>query len=128
MPVSSDQFRLHHLQRQARRTQMLGHKRQQIIEALHTVASIAHQFGAQQVLVFGSILQEKKFHNRSDLDILVIGMPLSGWLPTLLALEQVPALSDVAIDLKRAEELSEELVELIKNEGQKILPTKPNHP
>lgn len=122
MPVSIEQCRQHHLLQQSRRSKELEQKRQRILAALPKAASIAHQFGAEQIFVFGSILKEKTFHGRSDLDILVIGMPLSGWLPALLAIEMVPALSNVAIDLKRSEELSQSLVELILSEGQRIIP------
>lgn len=122
MPVSIEQCRQLHLLQQSRRSKELEQKRQRILAALPKAASIARQFGAEQVFIFGSILKEKTFHGRSDLDILVIGMPLSGWLPALLAIEMVPALSNVAIDLKRSEELSQSLVELILSEGQRIIP------
>ena len=120
MPVTIEQCRLHHLQRQARHTEPLEQKRQRILAGIHQVANIARQFGAEQTYIFGSVLEGIKFHDRSDLDILVVGMPLPRWLSALLAIEKIPTYSDVVIDLKRAEELPEWLVTLFKSHGKRI--------
>ncbi|MDP2104710.1 MAG: nucleotidyltransferase domain-containing protein [Desulfobulbaceae bacterium] len=122
MPVPLEPYRAYHLQRQDHRKNKNEQKRQRILTSFDTVADITRQFGAKQVFIFGSVLQEKKFNERSDLDILVIGMPLSGWLPALLAIEKILMLSEVTIDLKRAEELPEELIELIIRHGQRVHP------
>lgn len=122
MPVPLEHYRAYHLQRQDHRKKKNEQKRQRILTSLDTVADITQQFGAKQVFIFGSVLQEKKFNERSDLDILVIGMPLSEWLPALLAIEKILTLYDVTVDLKRAEELPDELVGLITHHGQQVSP------
>lgn len=122
MPVPLEHYRAYHLQRQDQRKKETEQKRQRILASLDTVAGITQQFGAKQGFIYGSVLQQRKFNERSDLDILVIGMPLSGWLPALLAIEKILTLSGVTIDLKRAEELPKELIELITRNGQRIHP------
>ena len=117
MPATIEQYRLHHLQRQSRRLEKVERKRRRILAGIEQAASIAQRFGAKQIVIFGSVLERNKFHEHSDVDILVSGMPLQGWLPALLAMEEIPEFADVVVDLKRAEELPEGLVALIMQRG-----------
>jgi len=86
-------------------------------EIAHQAASLLkEEFGATQVVVFGSLLQTNLFHIRSDIDLAVWNLKESVYyraVSRLLSLEP-----DIPIDLIEVEHASTRLREKIEREGQ----------
>ena len=92
--------RLQHQHEQA----TLQQRRSQVLAIAQTAAHILRQeFGASQVVVFGSVLDETRFHATSDLDLAVWGLPPASYIK---ALARLMTLSDCSIDLVEAETAS----------------------
>ena len=78
--------------------------RSQVLAIAQTAAHILREeFGASRVVVFGSVLDETRFHATSDLDLAVWGLPPANYIK---ALARLMTLSDCAIDLVEAETAS----------------------
>ncbi|MCB8976924.1 MAG: nucleotidyltransferase domain-containing protein [Ardenticatenaceae bacterium] len=79
---------------------------------------LKEEFGATRVAVFGSLVQPKLFHRRSDVDLAVWGLDGTEYyraVSRLLSLD-----SDFSFDLVEVEHASSRLREKIEREGQSL--------
>lgn len=118
---SIGESREHHRKRIQTQKASLEEKRCRILQCIDKAAEVLKDFGANQVLICGSILNPKRFHFRSDLDLIVYGMPPSLLIKAYLAVEAIKELEDIEIDLKHADELPKEFLASVEAEGKRIL-------
>ncbi|MEW6429106.1 MAG: hypothetical protein AB1568_13845 [Thermodesulfobacteriota bacterium] len=76
--------------------------------------------GADRLLIYGSLVQEegRRFRLDSDIDLRVYGLPLEAWQTAFQALEDLEGFQDIAVDLKRAEEVSGDFLEYVEQAGR----------
>ncbi len=92
-------------------------------ERFHLAWKIARQgaevlrtrFQAEKVVVFGSLLNRSRFHERSDIDLAAWGVSEREYLRALGSLLDLTA--EFSIDLVRAEEAREHLRKEIETQG-----------
>lgn len=73
------------------------------------------EFGAERVVVFGSLAQSELFHDRSDIDLAVWGISEEVYLRALGCLLDLHG--DFSVDLVRVEEASDRLRQRIEHDG-----------
>ena len=97
-------------QRQERRRQeQLEHRRQKGLAGAATAAARLKQLGATQVVLFGSLLDES-FHEQSDIDLAVWGLPEKFYFK---AVAQLQGIAGFEVDLVEAEDAMPHIVEAI---------------
>ncbi|HQY90443.1 nucleotidyltransferase domain-containing protein [Caldilinea sp.] len=99
--------------RQARSAHLAEQAR---VEAEQIATMLRNRFGAQRVLLFGSLAQGR-FAATSDLDLAVAGISPADFFP---ALAQAGKLSDFPIDLKPLEALAPHFLEEVLRTGVDI--------
>lgn len=77
---------------------------------------LKEQFGAQKVIVFGSLVHPELFHERSDIDLVAWGMVEKAYLPALSALLSLDEAFE--IELVPVEEAKPSIYQTIIQEGQ----------
>jgi len=104
-----------HIRWQAEKAQRTQ-RREKAWQLAYTAAQLLKDsFGAQRVVVFGSLLQPERFHLRSDVDLAVWGLTSTTWLKAMAA---VHALSDtIELNLVDVGVCSSELYAVIEREG-----------
>jgi predicted nucleotidyltransferase len=78
-------------------------------------ARLKTEFGAGQVSVFGSVLNPRLFHERSDVDLAVWGLDERLYLRALAALLDLDP--EISVDLVEAEQAAPELLKMIERDG-----------
>jgi predicted nucleotidyltransferase len=73
---------------------------------------LKEDFGATRVAVFGSLVQPRLFHSRSDIDLAVWGLPESDYYGAVGRL--------LSFDLSEVELASERMQEKIRVEGKPL--------
>lgn len=81
-------------------------------------AMLREQFGAHKVVVFGSILNRRYFHQHSDIDFAAWGISEEEYLEAVGAVLDLDA--DFCADLVRMEEARSSLRKVIEREGQEV--------
>jgi predicted nucleotidyltransferase len=76
--------------------------------------TLAHQFGATQVILFGS-LARGRFHSESDIDIAVAGLAKADFFPALAAVNR---LTQRWVDLKPLEDLEPYFYQRVMDTGE----------
>lgn len=110
------QYRQTLRQRQAREAARLNERFQlgQTI-ARQLAALLRHDFGAERVVLFGSLTDRELFHDRSDIDLAAWGIPEKDYLKAVAAVTGFTPTFQV--DLARMEEASERLHNVVAEEG-----------
>jgi uncharacterized protein len=115
-PEKMAEYRAGARQREAARQLRLDLRFQQAWEVARQGAEILRtQFGAQKVILFGSLVNRKLFHQRSDIDLAVWGITEQAYLLALGSLLDLTA--EFSIDLIRVEEAPERLRRRIDRDG-----------
>lgn len=83
--------------------------------AQRSAAILRDEFGARRVLVFGSLLQPRLFHERSDVDLAVWGLDERRYLRALARLLDLEP--EIEVDLIEAEQARPELLHVIERDG-----------
>jgi len=96
----------------ARRRELASQAR---AEAMRVAEVLVRDFGARRVYLFGSLLQEGRFHERSDVDLAVEGIAPERFFKTWAA---VGADVHVPIELVDIDEVGEAMRELILEHGE----------
>jgi predicted nucleotidyltransferase len=73
------------------------------------------EFHAQKVILFGSLTKQKLFHEYSDIDLAVVGMPAAMFYLSLTAVDNLSG--DIKVDLIALEDCSPKLQNIITKEG-----------
>jgi uncharacterized protein len=118
-PEKMAQYRQTFRQRQARETACLDERFQlgQTI-ARQLAALLRREFGAERVVLFGSLTDRDMFHTRSDIDLAAWGIPEQDYLKAVAAVTGfTPAF---LVDLARMEEASERLHDVVATEGMDL--------
>jgi predicted nucleotidyltransferase len=105
-------------QKRVQKQQEAVNKRREKAWALARTAAalLKEEFGAVQVAIFGSLVQPKLFHRRSDVDLAVWGLAESEYFR---AVSQLLSLDpDISIDVVEMKHASPRLREKIEREGQ----------
>lgn len=93
------------------RLEKIGKRRSQGMEVARKAATLLKQtFGAKRVVLFGSVLSED-FHESSDLDLAVWGLPEALYFK---AIAQLEGLDGFAIDLVEAQHALPHIADAIK--------------
>ena len=102
--------------RAARRARAREARREEaLVLARRAAAVLRAEFGAKRVVLFGSALNPRWFHERSDVDLAAWGIPWDCYLRAVArCLDLDPA---ICVDLVRAEEASPGLLQRIEDEG-----------
>lgn len=99
-------------QRSQNRLETLSQRRSQGMEVARKAAALLKQtFGAERVVLFGSVLGED-FHESSDLDLAVWGLPEALYFK---AVAQLEGLDGFAIDLVEAQHALPHIADAIKD-------------
>jgi len=106
-------------ERQEGRTQELEARQRQAWEVARQAAEILKgEFGAQRVLVFGSLAGAAPFHERSDIDLAVWGLDERLYYRAVGQLQSLDP--EFPIDLVEFEHAKPSLQERIKRDGETI--------
>ncbi len=81
-------------------------------------ARLKDEFGAGRVVVFGSALKPRLFHERSDVDLAAWGLDERVYLRALAALLDLEP--DIEVDLIEAEHARPELLRAIEKNGMEL--------
>lgn len=101
----------------ADRQQLEQRRAQGLQQALGTAVALRQRWSQVQVIqLFGSLLGDG-FRAHSDLDLLVAGLPPEAWLEAVALVE---ACGPLPVDLKRAEDLSPELVTRLRRGSKEL--------
>jgi predicted nucleotidyltransferase len=79
---------------------------------------LRRQFGAANVVAFGSLVDRQLFHQRSDIDLAVWGIPELNYLRALGSLLDLS--TEFSFDLVMVEAAPERLRQRIERDGKKI--------
>jgi predicted nucleotidyltransferase len=105
--------------RASARRQRLGARRQRAQALARRAAEVLRaDFGARRVVVFGSVLRPRLFHERSDVDLAVWGLDERLYLRALAALLDLEP--DMAVDLVEFEAARPALQAAIERDGQLV--------
>jgi predicted nucleotidyltransferase len=106
--------------RRAEQQRQVRAKRHQLAWQVARQASriLKEQFSAQQVILFGSLLQPDRFYERSDVDLAVRGLDESRYYRALARLLDIEP--EIAVDLIELEFASERMLDNILSEGVEI--------
>lgn len=121
-PAGIKECRRNYLERQRRRRSDQEERRLRLLLAAREAARSLHALGAERVLLYGSILIPHRFHERSDLDIVVYGLPSTKWAAAFVTLENWPGLDQVEIDMKPGEDLPAGFLSFVEANGEFIIP------
>lgn len=105
--------------RQQQEQQQLNLRRERAcVVALQASLLLKEQFAAKEVILFGSVLNPKQFHQCSDINLAVWGLEESRYLRALACLLDLDYQFEV--DLVMAEETRPELVATIIATGKRL--------
>lgn len=112
-------YRATEQQRRLAKARRLSQRRQKAWEVAQQAGRLLRNtFGAQRVVVFGSVLYPKRFHERSDLDLAVWGLEEQNYYRVVSRLLDLdPAIS---VDLVEGETAPPYLLTIIEQEGVEV--------
>lgn len=79
---------------------------------------LKEKYGAEKVIVFGSLLNKKRFHKRSDIDLAVKGIDDELFYEAYGKI--IGKYTDFKVDLVDIEDCKESLLKVINKEGKEI--------
>ena len=83
--------------------------------ARQLAALLRRDFGAERVVLFGSLTDRDLFHDRSDIDLAAWGIPEQDYLKAVAAVTSFT--TSFHIDLARMEEASKRLIDSVEKGG-----------
>lgn len=102
--------------REAARQAQLDERFQLAWEIARQSADILRdQFQAEKVVVFGSLVDRSRFHERSDIDLAAWGIPEMDYLRALGAV--MDSTSEFLVDLVRVEEAYDHIRKIVESQG-----------
>ena len=118
-PEKMEQYRRTARKRESEQKQAMARRRESAwLVARQAASLLKEQFGATRVVVFGSLAHGAWFHARSDIDLMVAGIPPEKFWRAWAALDQVS--DGFEIDLVTDLELTERLRAAIEREGVEL--------
>ncbi len=111
-----DQYRRTARRREAEQKQAMVKRRESAWAVARQAAILLkEQFGATRVFAFGSLVHGAWFHARSDIDLMVVGIPPEKFWQAWAALDQIS--SGFEVELVSENELTDSLRTVIQQEG-----------
>ena len=93
----------------------LERRREHAWQTARTAADfLRDEFGAQRIVIFGSLVHKRWFSAASDIDLAVWGLGPEGHLVAVARLQDI---GDIRVDLIRAERCPEKLLAIVEEEG-----------
>jgi predicted nucleotidyltransferase len=118
-PEKMEQYRRTARRREAEQRQAMVQRREVAWTVARRAASLLkEQFGATQVVVYGSLAHGAWFNARSDIDLMVVGIPPDKFWRAWAELDQVSG--GFEIELVTETELTESLRKMIQREGVEL--------
>ena len=109
-------FRAGARRREEKKRQALAERHQRAWQVVQRAARmLKEQYGAESVVVFGSVLTPKRFHERSDVDLAVWGLDERLYYKVVSRLLDLDA--TISVDLVEAETARPRLRVVIEEEG-----------
>jgi predicted nucleotidyltransferase len=125
--IASSSIPMQQLQAYQKAAQQRRHQKAQRLAQRHARAwrvaqqaaqILKRQFGATQVVVFGSVLSPKRFHWHSDVDLAVWGVAEGAYYQAVGRLQGLDV--DIAVDLIEGEHIPAALQETIRKTGKSL--------
>lgn len=102
--------------RRAEREAAMAARRERGWSVARSVAELLrHSYGATRVMVFGSLLHPAAFHERSDVDLAVWGIPSERYFQAVAAVNDLP--EAFGVDLVEPERCRPALRQAIERDG-----------
>jgi predicted nucleotidyltransferase len=118
-PEKMEQYRRAARMRETEQRQAMVQRREAAWAAARQAASLLkEQFGATQVVAYGSLTHGAWFNARSDIDLLAVGIPPDKFWRAWAALDQIS--SEVEIELVAETELTDSLRAVIERDGVEL--------
>jgi predicted nucleotidyltransferase len=118
-PEKMEQYRRAARKRDTEQQQAQAQRREVAWTAARQAASLLKdQFGASRVVVYGSLAHGAWFNARSDIDLMVVGIPPDQFWRAWAALDQIAG--GFEIELVVETELTESLRKVIQREGVEL--------
>lgn len=118
-PEKMEQYRRTARRREAEQREALAQRRAAAWAVARLAASLLkEQFGATQVIAYGSLAHGAWFNTRSDIDLMAAGIPPEKFWRAWAALDRIS--NGFEIDLVADGELNERLRAVIEREGVEI--------
>jgi predicted nucleotidyltransferase len=103
---------------QAEQTQ-LARRRERAWELARQAAEmLKHDFAAARVVIFGSLIQEGRFTEWSDVDLAAWGLDSANWLKAIGAVQRLS--DEIELNLVDVASCSPELLAVIEREGKPL--------
>jgi predicted nucleotidyltransferase len=117
-PEELAQYRATVRRRQAEQEQQQQARQQRGWQVAREAAQVLKQeFGAQQVWLFGSLLDVQRVRAESDIDLAIAGLPDDRYLA---AVARLLDLSDFSVDLVQLEHASPRIRQMIEQKGVEL--------
>lgn len=105
--------------REAKKQQELTERHERALQVAQAAARLLKdQFGATEVVLFGSLCHPQRFHHRSDIDLAVWGLPHRQYFCAVGQLQAIDA--EFSIDLVEYALASSRLQKVIQSEGKQL--------
>ncbi|MFQ5398110.1 MAG: nucleotidyltransferase family protein [Anaerolineae bacterium] len=102
----------------ARQAQLDARFEQAWVVARQCAQILRDQFGAEKVVVFGSLTDRSRFHERSDIDLVAWDIPEADYLKALGEVMDVSP--EFLVDLVRVEEAYDHIRKTVESQGVAI--------
>jgi len=90
-------------------------------KALDDAAKIAdylrERYGCEEIYLIGSILEKERFSEKSDIDLVVRGLPKERYFHILAEIRDI---TDFSTDIIPYEDANELIIETVKKEGKQL--------
>ncbi|HAS16867.1 MAG: hypothetical protein A2Z60_02160 [Nitrospirae bacterium RIFCSPLOWO2_02_42_7] len=90
-------------------------------KALDDAAKIANylreRYGCEEIYLIGSILEKERFSEKSDIDLVVRGLPKERYFHILAEIRDI---TDFSTDIIPYEDANELIIETVKKEGKRL--------
>jgi predicted nucleotidyltransferase len=110
-------FKQNYRKMQVKRLNALETKRKKIVNLLPSIVSDLKQQRISSILVHGSILRPGKFHERSDLDMVIFGARVDQWCALCKIVDDYLAPYDIYPDVRLSQDLPVTFIDHIKTLG-----------
>jgi len=95
----------------------LEKKRQAIVKILPDIACDLKKNNVSSILIHGSILRSGKFHERSDLDMIIFGAKIRQWYTLSKIVDDYVCPFDINPDVKLSQDLPPSFIYNVKHLG-----------
>ena len=110
-------FKHNYRKRQVKRLNVLEVKRKKVVHLLADIVFDLKKQDVSSVLIHGSILRPGKFHERSDLDMVIFGARVNQWYELCRIVDDYLSPFDINPDVRLSQDLPLTFINHIKELG-----------